>query len=119
LNGFTYALWGLYDLFRVTGDTKVKEDIDACVQTLINTIHKFDVGYWSIYDQYTYELVRYYYQKNVHVPQVDVMYELTGEEIFAHYRDKWMKTVNPINYFIVQIMYRVKPRVLKLKKFFS
>lgn len=115
LNGFIYALWGLYDLYRVTGDKIVKKDIDDCVLTLQNTIHKFDVGYWSIYDQYTFELVRYYYQKNVHVPQLYAMYQLTGIPLFEHYAKKWEKTVNWRNYLLVQIMYRVLPRWRKLR----
>jgi heparosan-N-sulfate-glucuronate 5-epimerase len=119
LNGFIYALWGLYDLYRVTGNSEVKEDIDRCVITLKNCISNFDVGYWSIYDQYTFELVRYYYQKNVHVPQLCAMYDLTQEDIFLHYAEKWKKTVNWKNYFLVQIMYRVRPRFLKLKKMLS
>jgi hypothetical protein len=115
LNGFIYALWGLYDLYRVTGDKAVKEDIDACVETLKNTLPQFDVGYWSIYDQYTFELVRYYYQKNVHVPQLYAMYDLTQEPLFLKYAKKWEKTVNWRNYLLVQIMYRVLPRWRKLK----
>lgn len=115
LNGFIYALWGLYDLYRVTRDQEVKADIDACVQTLQNTLHQFDVGYWSIYDQYTFELVRYYYQKNVHVPQLYVMHQLTGIPLFEQYAKKWKKTVNWRNYLLVQIMYRVLPRWRKLR----
>lgn len=116
LNGFIYAMWGLYDLYRVTKNEKVKEDIDSCVLTLKNTLHKYDVGYWSLYDQRTKELVRYYYQKNVHVPQMEVMYDLTGEEIFKTYYKKWKKTVTPFHYALVFVMYRVRPRWFKLKK---
>lgn len=117
LNGFIYALWGLYDLFRVTANAEVKQDIEACVSTLKNTIQQFDVGYWSLYDQYTYELVRYYYQKNVHVPQLLVMYRLTGEKLFLNIAEKWKKTVNWRNYTLVHIMYRLLPRLRRLKIF--
>lgn len=116
LNGFIYAMWGLYDLYRVTKNEKVKEDIDNCVLTLKNTLSKYDVGYWSLYDQRTKELVRYYYQKNVHVPQMEVMYDLTGEEIFKTYYKKWKKTITPFHYALVLVMYRVRPRWFKLKK---
>lgn len=114
LNGFIYALWGLYDLYRVTKNPIVKQEIDACVLTLKNTLHKFDVGYWSLYDCYTKELVRYYYQKNVHTPQLEVMYHLTNEPLFGQYARKWKKTVNPINFAFVQLMYRIRPRLMRL-----
>lgn len=115
LNGFIYAMWGLYDLYRVTKNEEVKEEIDACVKTLKNTLHKYDVGYWSLYDQRTKELVRYYYQKNVHVPQMEIMYDLTQEPIFMKYYKKWKKTVTPFHYAFVFIMYRIRPRWLMLK----
>lgn len=114
LNGFIYALWGVYDLYRVTKNQQAKEDIDACIQTLKNTLHEFDTGYWSLYDRYTWELVRYYYQKNVHVPQMEVMYKLTGEELFQTYYKRWKKTVNPLNFLFVQFMYRLRPRLIRL-----
>jgi hypothetical protein len=50
LNGFIYALFGLYDLYRVGGDPEVKADIDACIATLRARIRDFDSGYWSSYD---------------------------------------------------------------------
>lgn len=110
LNGFIYTIFGLYDLYRVTQNSDVKKDIDLCIETLKCNLHKFDAGYWSYYDLLKKELVRYYYQKNVHVPQLEVLYLLTNESIFEKYKRKWEKTVNPINYLFVQIMYRVKYR---------
>jgi heparosan-N-sulfate-glucuronate 5-epimerase len=110
LNGFIYTLFGLYDLFRVTSDPGVKEDIDACIETLKTNLHRFDAGYWSYYDLYKKELVRYYYQKNVHVPQLEVLYLLTKESVFLKYKMKWERTVNPFNYALVQLMYRILPR---------
>jgi len=115
LNGFIYALFGLYDLYRVTKSEIVKKDIDACVKTLKENIAKYDTGYWSLYDRMHKELVKYYYQKNVHTPQLEALYDLTGEEIFKFYAAKWRKYVNPFNFAIVQIMYRVSPRMKKLK----
>jgi heparosan-N-sulfate-glucuronate 5-epimerase len=113
LNGFIYTIFGLYDLFRVSNDIQVKKDIDACILTLNSNLHNFDSGYWSNYDLLKKELVRYYYQKNVHVPQLQALYLLTQESKFNYYSQKWKKTLNPINYFFVRIMYRVRPRFQK------
>lgn len=110
LNGFIYTLFGLYDLYRVTNNKQVKKDIDLCIETLKNNLSKFDAGYWSYYDLLYKELVRYYYQKNVHVPQMEALYKLTGEDIFLKYKNKWQRNINPINYVFVKLMYRVLPR---------
>lgn len=111
LNGYIYTIFGLYDLYRVTGDQSVKKDIDDCIKTLKKNLHLFDAGYWSYYDLLKKELVRYYYQKNVHVPQLDVLFQLTNEPVFLKYKKKWERTINPFNFAFVQIMYRVLPRL--------
>ena len=45
LNGYIYTLFGLYDLYRVTGNTEVKKDIDKCIITLKKNIHKFSINF--------------------------------------------------------------------------
>lgn len=119
LNGFVYALFGLYDLYRVTGMNSIKEEIDLCIDTLKKNLHRFDAGYWSYYDLQHKELVRYYYQKNVHVPQMHVLYLLTNEPLFLKYKIKWEKELNPFNFAFVQIMYRMLPRWRKLISFWK
>ncbi len=114
LNGFIYAVFGLYDLYRVTGNYEVKEDIDHYILTLKDNIHRFDSGYWSLYDLQKKELVRYYYQKNVHVPQLEILYLLSGEEIFKKYKIKWERSLTILNFLFVRFMYRIKPRFEKV-----
>lgn len=110
LNGFIYTLFGLYDLLRVTQRQDVKMNIDRCLKTLKDNLDKFDAGYWSYYDLLKKELVRYYYQKNVHVPQLKVLAMLTGDPIFQNYATKWENHLTPWNYMLVKIMYRILPR---------
>ena len=119
LNGFIYAIFGLYDVYRVTNRGDVKKDIDSCIETLKNNLHKYDVGYWSLYDQLLKELVQVYYQKNVHVPQMQVLHMLTNDSFFLEYQKKWENTLNPINILFVKLMYRFLTRWNKLKKLIS
>jgi heparosan-N-sulfate-glucuronate 5-epimerase len=119
LNGFIYALFGLYDLYRVGRDEDVKRDIDACLDTLVARLPDFDSGYWSNYDLQRRELVRYYYQKNVHVPQLAVLQALTGNPLFGFYRERWERQLTPLNYLLVRVMYRVRPRVARLRRLWS
>jgi hypothetical protein len=119
LNGFIYAIFGLMDYYRITNNSEVKKKIDECFVTLINNISLYDAGYWSYYDLQYKELVKYYYQKNVHVPQLEVIYKMTNNPIFDYYAKKWKKNLNPINHLFVQLMYRIRPRWQKLKKIFK
>ncbi len=116
LNGFIYAILGLYDLHKVTGDTEVKKELDESLKTLKNNLHKYHSWYWSLYDQLKKELVMVYYQKNVHLPQIELMHKITGDDIYLKYYRKWKRQLNPLNILFVKIMYRVKPRMDKLFK---
>lgn len=116
LNGFIYAIFGVMDYYRVTNNSDAKKKLDECFLTLVNNISIYDAGYWSYYDLQYKELVKYYYQKNVHVPQMDAIYKMTNNPIFSYYAKKWRKTVNPFNYLLVQVMYRIRPRWQKLQK---
>lgn len=116
LNGYVYALLGIVDLYRVTNHAKAKEMMDRCFYTLKTHIRSYDCGYWSYYDLLKRELVRYYYQKNVHVPQLLILHQLTNEPVYLELAKKWTKTLNKINFLFVQVMYRVLPRWRKLFK---
>lgn len=117
LNGYIYTVFGIYDLYRATKSEEAKRLFDECLRTLENNLHKYDVGYWSVYDQLKKELVSYYYQKNVHIPLMEIMYRLTGKEIFKKYAEKWTKNLNSaFDKFIVKIMYRVQPRIRRWSK---
>jgi heparosan-N-sulfate-glucuronate 5-epimerase len=117
LNGFIYTMLGILDLYRVTKREDVKELWDECVNTLEVNLHKYDVWYWSAYDQLKKQLVSYYYQKNVHIPLMKIMFALTDKPIFDKYAKKWERNLNnPVHRTITKIMYRVQPRMRKLKK---
>lgn len=117
LNGFIYAMFGIYDLYRVTGRNEVLEIWNDCVHTLVVNLHKYDVWYWSLYDQLKKQLVSYYYQKNVHVPILKIMYQLTNNTVFLKYSVKWEKNLNSfVHRNIVKIMYRLRPRIHIFKK---
>lgn len=114
LNGFVYALLGIVDLYRLTSNQKAKEMLDRCFFTLKRHIRSYDCGYWSYYDLLKRELVRYYYQKNVHVPQMRILHELTKEPVYLELANKWTRTLNKLNFVFVQIMYRILPRWRKV-----
>lgn len=116
LNGYIYSILGIYDLYRVTKNEEVLNLWNNCLTTLKVNLHKYDVWYWSVYDQLKEELVSYYYQKNVHIPLMKIMYQITEDDIYKTYAIKWEKSLNNFFHgFFVKIMYRVKPRLKKMK----
>ena len=89
LNGYIYSLWGVLDWARVTGDATAWLWWRQGVETLKRHLPEYDCGYWSVYDLRYRELTSIYYQNNIHVPQMQAMYALTGEALFDEYGDRW------------------------------
>jgi len=91
LNGFIWAAWGVYDYFLATGDSSAKILFERAVQTLINNLHRYDLGFWSLYEQSGTRLPMvaspFYHQ--LHIVQLRIMYRLTGEKTFKSYADRW------------------------------
>lgn len=117
LNGYVYTLLGIYDLWRISGDAEVKKTIDSCVNTLVQSMHLYDTGYWSVYDQLKKELATKYYHKNIHIPLMEILHKLTGEEIFDSYNKRWKKQLNSnFSKVLVPLMYRIQPRIRRFFK---
>jgi len=84
LNGWIYALFGVYD----AGDTLFfNKNIELLKQKLPSYDQK---NMWSKYDSYTnYPSTEFYHI--IHLKQMRVLFELTGDVIFLDYYNKWKK----------------------------
>ncbi len=89
MNGWIFALWGLIDYVKATGDCDIKAAYEKSLATLEKYITHYDIGYWTRYD-YSERIASPFYHK-LHIDQFYVMYELTKHEIFKNYRDKFIK----------------------------
>jgi heparosan-N-sulfate-glucuronate 5-epimerase len=91
LNGFMWALWGVFDYWLARADTSAKESFDRGVETLIRNLDLFDTGYWSLYEQSGTRLKMlaspFYHQ--LHIVQLRVMSKLTGNARFAEVAERW------------------------------
>jgi len=100
LNGFMWASWGVYDYHLHTGDPQAERLFGEAVRTLAHNLHRFDAGFWSLYEQSGTRMRMlaspFYHQ--LHVVQLQVMHRLTGAPIFAEYASRWEGfRANPIN----------------------
>jgi heparosan-N-sulfate-glucuronate 5-epimerase len=91
LNGFIWASWGIYDYFLATKDAYARELFSRAVRTMLHNLDRYDLGFWSLYEQSGTRLPMvaspFYHQ--LHIVQLRVMHRLTGEDKFARVADRW------------------------------
>lgn len=91
LNGFIWAAWGVYDFFLATRDKAARELFDRAVETLRGNLDRYDLGFWSLYEQSGTRLpmVASPFYHRLHVAQLRLMHRLTGDELFQQYANRW------------------------------
>src|SRR5437763_3726308 len=91
LNGFIWALWGVHDYFLATADKCAQELFSRGVRTLLHNLERYDLGFWSLYEQSGTRLpmVASPFYHRLHIAQLRVMHRLPGEEHFAELARRW------------------------------
>lgn len=91
LNGFIWALWGVYDYYLATSDMRAQELFYRCAQTLVRNLDRYDLGYWSLYELSGARLpmVASPFYHRLHIVQLRILSHLTGVSRFARMADKW------------------------------
>jgi len=107
LNGYIFAIWGIYDYYQLTNRHELKLIWDSCINTLKNTINLYNLGYWSLYDL-AGNIASYKYHNTVHIPQLKALYKMTKETDFKDMALKWENYNN-------SKLCRVKKKILNVK----
>ena len=89
LNGWIFALWGMYDYYKYFQDEKVQNIFERALDSFKKNLPKFDAKYWSKYD-IEKRIASPFYHK-LHIAQLRVMHDLYEDEIYKEYADKWEK----------------------------
>lgn len=89
LNGWIFSLWGLMDYCKVVDDANAKDVLNRTLATLERKLPDFNLSYWSMYEDGKRISSPFYHK--LHVAQLNVMYDLTGKEVYKIYADKWHK----------------------------
>lgn len=91
LNGFIWATWGVYDYFLATADPTAQDLFQLAVKTLLKNLARYDLGFWSLYEQSgtRLKMVASPFYHQLHIVQLRVMHRLTGEDQFARFADRW------------------------------
>lgn len=91
LNGHMWALFGIWDYFRVTGDPTAKKMFEDGTRVIKTNIDKYDVGYWVVYAQTNrVDNVKGNYMAFI-IQQLKVLYAISGDSFFDKYSRKWEK----------------------------
>lgn len=109
LNGWIFSIWGLYDYLKIAKDDQIEQAYCNTLRTLCNSLHRFDTKYWSLYDL-SKRITSPFYHK-LHLAQLEVMYDLTGEKIFDEYYQLWNKYQksfwNPKRAFVTKVIQKL------------
>lgn len=87
LNGWIFSIWGLYELTLIETDKNYQKQLQKTLNTLEELIPSFDNKYWSNYDLGKNMASPFYH--NLHIAQLEVMYELFPREVFKKYAKLW------------------------------
>ena len=91
LNGFIWALWGVYDYFLATKDHRAGNLFDGSGRTLMTNLDRYDAGFWSLYElsgTLLTMLASPFYHR-LHIVQLKILHRLTGEDVFLAYAKRW------------------------------
>ncbi len=91
LNGFLWGAWGVYDHHLAIRDARASSLWERCVTTLRKNLHRFDTGFWSLYELSGTRLpmVASPFYHRLHIVQLNIMYRLTGIEEFRDIGTRW------------------------------
>jgi hypothetical protein len=108
LNGFIWATWGVYDYWLATGDVSARELFDRCTETVAKNLHRYDTGFWSLYEQsgMRLKMLASPFYHALHVTQLEVLYRMTGNGVFQAYARKWGEYRNSYWKRIVAVAYK-------------
>jgi len=108
LNGFLWTLFGIWDYYLLTKDKKIKKLFDKCVITLKNNLEKYDIKFWSLYEQSgtKMKMLASPFYHNLHIVQLNILYKITNEPVFKNYAQKWERYKNNPLYKNLALIYK-------------
>jgi hypothetical protein len=91
LNGWIFALWGLWDASQGLGDSQAGAMFARSLDCLRRTLDGYDVGWWTRYSLYPHvivDLAKPFYHK-LHIDQVELLYRISGYVEFRDAARRW------------------------------
>ena len=91
LNGGIFALWGVYDVWRVTGDETAERLWNEVGATLAEALPRWDAGFWSRYDLYPHPVtnVASAFYHRLHINQLQALELILPNPAFRAVRSRF------------------------------
>jgi hypothetical protein len=98
LNGFIWALWGVWDYHLSSESQQAKAVFEAGIATLLRNLKRFDSGWWSLYELGEPPMPASAYYHRLHITQLRVLHRLTGHVEFKDTAERWQGyAASPVN----------------------
>lgn len=105
LNGWVFALFGLYDFWLAFRDGEALALFRRSLNTLARHLSEYDAGYWTFYD-YNGHLASPFYH-DLHIHQMAALAMVDDNPIFATYYNRWLD-------YRYSLLRRVKAHFIKV-----
>jgi len=112
LNGYIFALLGVYDFYQFTKQEKALELWNEGIKTLEKKLDDYDLGYWSLYNLAHKHPAPIHYHK-IHIKQLNRLYQITKNKLFKKYAEQWDQYLNS---WKNRTRVRIKRTLIHLKK---
>jgi len=109
LNGFIWALWGIYDYYLLTKEDSVLAWFEAYKDTICKNLSRYDSSFWSYYElspQAIKSPASLFYHR-LHIVQLRVMHTITGDREFREYAEKWTRYQERALYRHLAFLYKL------------
>lgn len=87
LNGYIFALFGVYDYTMLTREEEVRRTLSVCLSTLESSLNLYDTGFWTYYDLHGTICSPFYH--SLHISLLDSLFILTGRQSFKSFSSRW------------------------------
>lgn len=93
LNGFIYALYGLFDVWKGLGDERAEQLFREGAESLCRNLQRWDTGYWSRYDLYPYRVpnVASPFYHRLHIDQLRSFERLWSDPRIPFMRERFLR----------------------------
>jgi len=116
LNGFVFALWGIYDLNLVTQNPEARMLFTEGLRTLERFLDHYDLGFWTSYQLEGGRLANIcspaYHLLHIH--QLEALHRITGRDVFLAWAEKWKAYQNNFSYRMAALFLKSLFKVVSL-----
>ena len=115
LNGFIFAIFGVYDFAQYLNDEEANQFFHESIESLKNNLHRYDSGYWSYYDLKSPQRLASKPYHRLHIEQLKVLFDIAGEELFRTFEARWrgylFSTKSNMRWLVRKAFQKLIPRI--------